>query len=469
MMFATMRALFVAVGERRRVIVTLDDLQWADLDSRALLAELVRVPDGPRLLLIVTQTPGGAEAPAVALPCRSAASSSRRCPRPRPTRWSSCSARGGTPLAAAAAREVVREAGGRPMFIDELVRYAGPVGGAARLEDALRDRIGRLPVEARRVLELLALAAAPLGLAATAGRGARLRRVRARARRAPRRDPGADQRAGGRVPRARARSDPRGRARGPRRRHPPRPPRRAGRGARRRGRADLAALAFHLHAAGQAREALEVATPGGDRRRGRARVRARGEPPAPRARHRHRDPHGARALEVRLGDALASAGRGGEAAVAYLAAAADAASRGGRARAPAPRRARVPGRRLHRPRPRRGQGRARRQRPDLSDHAAARARAAGVAAGDAAAGRRALPAAHGRRDQPARARARRPVLDDRHRRVDGRHDPRQRVQQPRHAPGPAVRRAGPDLAGAQRRGGVPGVGRRASAAGSPRR
>jgi hypothetical protein len=325
-MFAAMRALFVAVGERRRVILAIDDLQWADLDTRALLADLVRTPDGPRLLLIVTQAPvGAATAPALDLPCEV-----RRvelgplAPAAAHALIDALGARHGTVLGAASALAIVDEAGGRPMFIDELVRYAGPVGGRARLEDALRDRVGRLPGEARRLLELLALAAAPLGHAAAAraavlGFGA-FERVLAVLRAATL------VRASG--PAATCLEPAHERIRAAALAGLDDPTRRAHHAALATAlggepEPDLAALAFHLNAAGAAREALEVATRAATAAEaalgfGRAAsllrlalatgVAGRGE---------------ARALEIRLGDALANGGRGGDAARAYLAAAVD--------------------------------------------------------------------------------------------------------------------------------------------------
>ncbi|HTM23524.1 MAG TPA: serine/threonine-protein kinase, partial [Kofleriaceae bacterium] len=53
-LFAAVRGLFGRLAEARTLVVAIDDLQWADADSLALLAELMRPPDAPQLLLVAT-------------------------------------------------------------------------------------------------------------------------------------------------------------------------------------------------------------------------------------------------------------------------------------------------------------------------------------------------------------------------------------------------------------------------------
>jgi len=219
--FHALRELFLRLTDRSPVVLFIDDLHWGDLDSASLLNELLRPPDPPPLLLVASFRSDEAmtspllrslfssdlaktateirelrlgdlsqeesrqlaerllasRGPETEEPNQSGSARDRsvgsrsakdRSSRDRSSKDSS---------RALLAPMIAREAKGNPFLIDALVRYARGLLrdrdgdqhleqalAEATLEKALEARIDDLPTEARRLLEIVAVAGQPLEL-----------------------------------------------------------------------------------------------------------------------------------------------------------------------------------------------------------------------------------------------------------------------------------------------------------------
>jgi serine/threonine protein kinase len=161
--FEALRELLERLAERHRVVVIIDDMQWTDADSLALLAELLRPPNPSRWLLLLASRPGGTWRRELELALEGPSIASLRL-EPLPDG-------DGAELArllldrdlASSAVAVAREASGHPLFIAELCRRTRTTGaGSIELDDAIRARVGALPAATQDVLSLLCVADAPL-------------------------------------------------------------------------------------------------------------------------------------------------------------------------------------------------------------------------------------------------------------------------------------------------------------------
>jgi tRNA A-37 threonylcarbamoyl transferase component Bud32 len=167
--FAGLRELLARLAQRRRLVLYVDDLQWGDLDSGSLLAELLHPPDAPPLLFIgcyrsedaasvmVRGLPRGPGVHEIAVDQLSHVEA-------RELALALLDHGGGRDEAAA--EIIARESGGSPFFVGELVRYveagAGMQPGDLTLESVLALRVAKLPDPARRLLQVLALHGRPL-------------------------------------------------------------------------------------------------------------------------------------------------------------------------------------------------------------------------------------------------------------------------------------------------------------------
>ncbi len=171
---SALRELFERIADHYRLVVVIDDLQWADAESLALLIELSRPPDAPGFMLIVTardpeECPPDVRA-ALDVVLEHALVSQRLrlegLPSADATRLARALLENGETMSQVDPEQIAREAHGHPLFIDALVRYSQQVrltqGTRLELDDALRFRIGQLEPDQRHLLELISVAGAPL-------------------------------------------------------------------------------------------------------------------------------------------------------------------------------------------------------------------------------------------------------------------------------------------------------------------
>ncbi len=172
--FNAMRELLTRITTARPLILVIDDLQWADADSFALLDAILRGPDEPNLLLVATiRDDAAAGETGAAGRADHAASLPGEVHHIRLDRLGKDDARSLAarlveriaPGLAVQIDSLATEADGHPLFIDEIVRHLFLVGathGVLKLEDALWSRIASLEEAPRRIVEVCAIAGSPL-------------------------------------------------------------------------------------------------------------------------------------------------------------------------------------------------------------------------------------------------------------------------------------------------------------------
>jgi serine/threonine protein kinase len=326
-----LRALVGRLARRVPLVLWIDDLHWGDVDSAVLLAELLAPPDPAPVLFVAGYRHGGPEPEGAFLRTfRSLLDRSHAATHVDTVDVAELTPPEGEALARALVREapagvpetIAREASGNALFITELARDWKGRGVLApiTLEAMIQARVARLPPEARCLLEVVAVAARPLpvevaGAAAELGtaeqpalaqlratylvrfQGARahLETAHDRIREVVVRGLGADALRAYHLRLATA--------------------------LQASGRADAEALAVHFQGAGDPERAATYAVEAAAQS-----SRALAFDRAARLYRLALELRGVRAvddhLRVALADALANAGRGGEAAEAYLAAAA---------------------------------------------------------------------------------------------------------------------------------------------------
>jgi serine/threonine protein kinase len=172
--FAALRELFARLAEHSPVVLLIDDLQWADPDSLALMKNIVLGADAPALLIVATGR----------MPFTSIMDDLRRrlsvdeglreirlqpFSRQETLEMVNHLTGAGERLGNAQTLLIAEEARGHPLFIQELVRQALPGhkkedAPQVTLDQALRRRIERQGLKAKRLIEILSVAGRPLNI-----------------------------------------------------------------------------------------------------------------------------------------------------------------------------------------------------------------------------------------------------------------------------------------------------------------
>lgn len=188
--FFALREVLERLAAKRPVIVHIDDLQWGDLDSAVLLKDLLSPPDPPAVLFVGCYRAEDVETNAALralLEVPAEARADVRSLRLEPLSESEARTLVDALLpddseTTVEPNAIVREAGGNPFFVHELVQHArrrpprgesAPRRGEIAFDEVLASRLDRLPAEALRLLEAICVCGRPIprGVALKAASG----------------------------------------------------------------------------------------------------------------------------------------------------------------------------------------------------------------------------------------------------------------------------------------------------------
>ena len=171
--FAALRELLARISDRQPLVLWIDDLQWADADSTALLEDLLRPPDAPPLLLLASFRTEDIEAkPFLQSLLKKTGTRTQR--ELRLGELAPAEARDiarallspEVPDGSQIIESIVKEARGNPFLLEQLARYAATTDREATsgitLSVMLEARIRHLPIGARRLMATLAVAGRPI-------------------------------------------------------------------------------------------------------------------------------------------------------------------------------------------------------------------------------------------------------------------------------------------------------------------
>jgi serine/threonine protein kinase len=164
-----LRNLLRVFAATRHIVIALDDMQWADAESWALLHELTREPDPPGVLLLLTGRPE------VSSDALSNEDGVRLLSRPicsvidlqpldaAESRQLAATMANAHALSAEAVEDLVREGSGNPMLLTTmLLSGRSEISSALRLSDVLLHHVNEQSESTRQVIAAACLASAPI-------------------------------------------------------------------------------------------------------------------------------------------------------------------------------------------------------------------------------------------------------------------------------------------------------------------
>jgi serine/threonine protein kinase len=180
--FASLKDLLLRITDYHPLVINIDDLQWADMDSARLLSFLIGPPDPPPLLLVGTYRRDEAGNSPFLQHLASDRSLNEGAAELRELAVDALTDAEATQLTSALLRDlpeatalfssaIAAEAEGVPFFITELVQHlrtrsSRPSGGtrseSLSLDQVILDRIAGMPNDAQRLLQVLSVAAGPI-------------------------------------------------------------------------------------------------------------------------------------------------------------------------------------------------------------------------------------------------------------------------------------------------------------------
>lgn len=176
--FLALRSLLGAIADDRPLVLHIDDLQWADVDSLALLEQLLRAPGAPALLFVGSfrsEALGKSAVLEELLQLAQRLQGGIRVERLELSRlaYEDCERLAALALGERAqsapdvARKIAEESQGLPLFVAELSAWqrtavADEAGELISLDAVIRGRVAELPAEGRELLEVLSVAGGPV-------------------------------------------------------------------------------------------------------------------------------------------------------------------------------------------------------------------------------------------------------------------------------------------------------------------